>query len=261
MDANARLMASLAASFTLGPLLAGLVSHRWGAASAVMFDGVSFLVSAGALALTRAVAAPRLERATSDVTLVDALRFIWNDPLLRVGVALLATLTGLGAATLQLLIFHLKVDLACDEARIGSIFALASVGAIAGAAAAPATRRRLGLGRAIWLGSAVDAFFTIGVGLAASATGIAVAATGWAFGSRIRDVALISMRQERVPDHLLGRVSAAYWALMTLAAPLGAAIAGAAAERVGVGRVLVASGALASVAVVLVARSALGRAR
>jgi MFS family permease len=260
IDANARLQGSLAASFALGPMLAGLVAQAGGAAAAVLVDAASFVVSAAALAVVRAVAPLRSEPA-SGVTLGDALRFIRGDPFLRVGAAFLATLAAIGAATLQLLIFHLKVDLRCTDTRLGILFAVSSVGAIAGAVAAPTVRRRLGLGRAITVGAIIDAAGTVSAGLAGGTGGIAASATVWAMGSRVRDVALISMRQERVPDRLLGRVSAAYWAIMTVAAPLGASLAGMIAERIGVRAVLVGSGVLAAVPTLVVRTTALGKAR
>jgi hypothetical protein len=52
------------------------------------------------------------------------------------------------------------------------------------------------------------------------------------------------MRQEVTPDHLLGRVTSAFWAIITAPAPIGAAAATAIAARTGVGPVFVGMGLL-----------------
>jgi hypothetical protein len=61
----------------------------------------------------------------------------------------------------------------------------------------------------------------------------------------------MTLRQEITPDHLLGRVTAAFWTLAGITAPLGAAMSTSLAAVFGVPAVLVGMGCmLASLAVV-----------
>jgi hypothetical protein len=63
-----------------------------------------------------------------------------------------------------------------------------------------------------------------------------------AFADGARSVLAMSYRQEITPDHRLGRVTAAFWTLINLPLPLGAALTTALAARIHTGPTLVASG-------------------
>jgi hypothetical protein len=52
----------------------------------------------------------------------------------------------------------------------------------------------------------------------------------------------MSLRQEVTPDHLLGRVTSAFWTIHGAPGPVGAALLGWAAARYGVGPVLIMAG-------------------
>jgi hypothetical protein len=58
----------------------------------------------------------------------------------------------------------------------------------------------------------------------------------------VRGINSMSLRQEITPDHLLGRVTAAFWTLNTVPGPVGAAIMTALAEHQGAPLVLVLMG-------------------
>jgi hypothetical protein len=71
----------------------------------------------------------------------------------------------------------------------------------------------------------------------------------------------MSLRQQITPDHLLGRVTAAFWTLCFASAPVGAALATWAAEHVGVRPVLVVQGGLLALTTALVGLTPLRLAR
>jgi MFS family permease len=85
------------------------------------------------------------------------------------------------------------------------------------------------------------------VGLAPGVATLAVFATVFGFGNTIRNINSMSLRQQLTPDHLLGRVSAAWWTMLTVFGPLGNALGAALAERTSVKIVFTVSGMISIV--------------
>jgi glycine cleavage system pyridoxal-binding protein P len=67
----------------------------------------------------------------------------------------------------------------------------------------------------------------------------------------------MTLRQELTPDHLLGRVTAAFWTMLTVPAALGADVNARLAERFGVAPVLTVAGGAVVGLMALGARSSL----
>ncbi|MBB5953905.1 MFS family permease [Saccharothrix tamanrassetensis] len=78
-----------------------------------------------------------------------------------------------------------------------------------------------------------------------SALVVAGAVLGYAFGMALAGISSMSLRQSVTPDHLLGRVTSAFWTVHTALAPLGASALTALVAAFGV------RGPLLGVAVVL----------
>jgi ABC-type amino acid transport system permease subunit len=72
---------------------------------------------------------------------------------------------------------------------------------------------------------------------------IAVLAAIYLGCESVGGVCSMSLRQEVTPDHLLGRVTSAFWTIHGAPGPVGAVLLGWAAARYGVGPVLVTAGA------------------
>jgi len=245
-EANGRLQGSYALMFLVGPLVAGTLCHRYGAPVAIGLDALSFAVSAGSLTLLRLRRASA-ERATDEgwlKSLLEGLRFLWNEPRLRWITILLAGFALVASAFLDLFIFHLKRDLGQDDARVGMVFGVAALGSILGALAAAPMRKRFGFGATWLLAGFIQGVAVVLMGRSHTVFGVAMFACVFSFAMLLRSVTSITMRQEITPDHLLGRVTAAFWTLITAPAPIGATIATAIAERVGVTRVFVGMGAV-----------------
>jgi len=71
---------------------------------------------------------------------------------------------------------------------------------------------------------------------------IAALAAVYMAGESVGGICSMSLRQEVTPDHLLGRVTSAFWTIHGAPGPVGAALLGWAAGRYGVVPVLVTSG-------------------
>lgn len=236
-EANGRLHASYNVMFLIGPSLAGFVSHQFGPATAIGIDAASFLASAASLVIVR------LRQASADHSgaptgrpieeLLAGMRFLMHEPVLRSVALLIAPVMFLSAAGMDLFIFHLKHNLGHDDNMVGLLLGFGSLGGIVGALLAPRMRHRFGFAFC-WLGGGFlegAAIFLIG------STSLLFAIFGFLMvlnlGQAIRNINSMSLRQEITPDYLLGRVTAAFWLLMTVPGPLGAATMSALATQIG----------------------------
>ena len=237
--ANGRLQATVGVAFVLGPVLAGLISARVGPSAAIGVDAASFLVSAASLTLLRlrqaaATRHPHGESAGQMAELLAGARFLFAHPVLRAITIVLAVFTFSTTGSLDLFIFYLKHDLHQSDNAVGFIFGLACVGAIGAGLAAATLRRRLGFG-VCWLGGIIGMGVILClIAVAPGLVTVSIVAPFFSMLTTIMSIISMSLRQEITPDHLLGRVTAAFWTLSSAAGPIGAALATALAARLGV---------------------------
>ncbi|MBB5932017.1 MFS transporter [Streptomyces echinatus] len=253
--ANGRLEATNAVAYIAGPALAGLVSGLFGPTAAVAINAASFGISLLGLAfirLRRTAPDPDAAAPVSGTTTAHDLRtgfltgaaFLWRLPVLRALTGLLTVTTFLSLGMTDVFIYHLRHGLGQDERTVGYVIALGGVGTCVAAAATARLRRSWGFGRC-WLGSM--ALCSVSVLVLGSAGQVPVAAVTiflYSFGMALAGICSMSLRQEVTPDHLLGRVTSAFWTIHGSLAPLGAALLTALVGRQG------ARGPLTGVAVV-----------
>ncbi|MGW2561002.1 MFS transporter [Streptomyces sp. NPDC001514] len=255
-EANGRLNATAAAAGVVGPLCAGVVAARFGPAAAVGVDAASFGVSAACLGFVRfrgGTRATPTER-TSEPDAKAAPRRLWTDliagvsflrrhPVLRSLTVLLSVFSFLTLGLNDLLIYHLKHDLGQSDGAVGTVFAVGATGTITGALLVAPIRRGLGFG-ATWIGAvALCGVAVAGIGWAGSVAGVAVMTATFLGCAGIAGTCSMSLRQEVTPEHLLGRVTSAFWTIHYSAAPIGAAVLTWAAQRHGTAPVGLAAGA------------------
>jgi MFS family permease len=254
LAANGRMHGAYAAMFFVGPMLAGEVCQRLGAVAGIAVDALSFVLSAISLLLVRARFARPAGHPSAgpvaDFTL--GLRFLWRVPVLRATAGLLALSALLMGGRENLIIFHVKRELHRDDRAVGHVFAVAALGALAAAAAAAPLRTRFGFA-ACWIGAGLlmGAAVTL-LGHTHDLPSLAMLTACVGFAEAIRGINTMTLRQEITPDALLGRVTAAFWTVLTFPAAVGAALNGRLAERWGVAPTLAGLG-LAMVALMLAA--------
>lgn len=237
LTANAWLQGSEAASFVVGPALAGVAIQRWGAQTAVGVDALSFFASFVSLLAIRArapLAPHRRDDASSWKTdLVRGAAFVRRlRPLRAVALALLVEVFAT-AAVLDLFSFHLKSTLGQSDERVGTMFAIASAGAIAGAAIAGASRRRIGMRAVYVVTSFLLTLALAGVQFADSFLATAMLGVVFTFATSLRGVLSMTRRQELTPGHLLGRVTAVFWLALSISRMVGAYTVGQIAGQYG----------------------------
>ncbi|WP_435208809.1 MFS transporter [Micromonospora sp. bgisy143] len=238
-EANGRLQATFAATAVLGPLLAGVVSARFGPAVAIAVNAASFALSAAGLRLVRLRAArpsdaPPTVRGRPLVEFLAGARFLWRQPVLRALTVLLSVFIFLTYGFTDVLIYHVTHDLGGTEGTVGTVLGLAALGTVAGALLVAPLRRRRGFGTT-WIGAHLICGFAVaGVGAATSVPAVTALTAVYLCCVSVGGICSMSLRQEITPDHLLGRVTSAFWSTHYALGPAGAAILTWAAGRYGV---------------------------
>ncbi len=264
-EANGQLQASDALAGLVGPVLAGLLAARVGAATALGVDALSFVASLLSLAGIRF----RHARASQPVAasqrwlgqLRAGVRFLWMQPALRALTCLIAGFSFLTLGATDLVIYYLAHDLHQSDSAVGFVFGIASVGAMAGGLLAAPARRRWGFG-ACYLGGAIaEGIVFAALGIAPALALVVPLLMGYAFCEIFKGVNSIALRQQVTPDHLLGRVTAAFWTINSAPGPVGAAVLTALAARVGASAVLIGAGIAFTTVALLGLRSAAASAR
>ncbi len=244
--------AELVANDLLGPPVGGtlLALAPW---VPFALDAASFLGAAGLVRSIDHAEGPVPERPRTS-WLADAregARASWQDPVLRATGAL-AVLTQLGiVAAIAPIVVYLTDDLGLSELGFGLFLGVGSLGGVLGARAGGAVVARLGATRALFAAMA-----TMAISLAAIAVpNLVVVALGYAiaFGSLVvARILVVTVRQQTVPDRLLGRAQGLIRSLLWASATVGALVGGVLSEQVDVrAPFLLASGLVVLSAVVL----------
>jgi MFS family permease len=237
--ANSALVVNQAVAGTGGPGVAGWLSQLFGSANTLVFDALSYLVSAASLLLVRHREQRPGRPAQRSVRkeLGDGLRAVLGRPAI-LAVTLHAGCYNAGAALMNVayLIYFVR-DLHHSGAQYGLVLVAGGTGAIAGAVLAPALMRRLGAGHAfgfVVVFSTVT-YFVLPVsrggpaGIVLGALAFTVGGAGASAGS----VIAVTMRQQLTDPAVYARMNAAYRLFSVGLMTIGAAVSGLIADQVG----------------------------
>ncbi len=266
VEGNAKLQGSASAASLGGPGLAGVIAQALGAATALLFNAVSYLVSASCLIAIHS-AEPRQEsgcppfRLRRDIG--EGIRLVFSDPYLRQ----LSLFGGLANFALDgyaavMVVFLVRV-VGLSAGPVGVLLAVPGVGGLAGALAARRVAARLGTARTMLASTLCTLPFALLAPLAAAGprlafyvAGILVAATGVG----VANVIQATFRQTYCAPGILGRVTATMRFVTFGTSPLGALAGGALATWLGSRNALwIMLGILAVSATVLLTPHFLGR--
>ncbi|MGH9153089.1 MAG: MFS transporter [Acidimicrobiales bacterium] len=236
-EANGRLFAvELTANELVGPTVGGLLAAAalWsafaGGAGAYALAAASLAAMAGSYRPVR-TGPPAGIRAE----MAEGLRFVWGNRVLR---ALALMLGGSSMAlTAWMSVFVLfAVDpgpMGLSPAGYGLLLSTGAAGGIAGSWAGAAVERALGRARCLALAVAALSGAMLAPVLTASVAANAAALVLATSAAVVWNVITVSLRQSITPDHLLGRMNAAYRLLGWGTMPVGAALGGAVAQALG----------------------------
>jgi hypothetical protein len=184
--------------------------------------------------------APPAQRLRLLPAIAEGVRFLVRDPVLRWAVGFSAIYNLFEQWIVVLFTIDAVRRLGLTAGQFGLILSIGAVGALLGAAAAPAVSRRLGaLPACLWC-AAVDAVFLVlplarpewGAGALIAVLGAVFAVNGST--GALSSVILLTVRQIRVPDALRGRVNATTRAISYGSITMGAAAGGLAGQLFGV---------------------------
>ena len=191
---------------------------------------------------------------------IAGFRFLWSEPRLRSS-TLSAAAVNLGTGFIEATFVVLAAELlgAGEEWQIGVLLAGLGLGGTIGALVAPATTRRIGLGRTVMAGLlAFGVSFLGGISLGFGPVTLLLFAVAF-FGLAHVNVALVTIRQAYTPEPMLGRVTASSRAIGWVTLPVGALAGAALADSVGFRPVAIAASLLPVVTAGILVFSSLWR--
>lgn len=233
-EGNALLGASSNVAVLGGPGLGGYAVQVVGAASSLLFNALSFLVSAMCLARIGSDL-PQCQRVRDQSggsfrrDIGDGVRFVLGDPFLR-PMAFWAAVTNFGLTGYDALVVLYLVRVVRVGAGVtGVLLASSGVGAIAGSLAARRIAGRVGTARGFLLTAFLAQPLILLVPLAANGPRLAffvagslVSAAGMAMGN----VIVATFRQTYPPPGMRARATATSWFLLNGVYPPGALLGG-----------------------------------
>lgn len=239
--ANARIQATVAAGEIGGPGLGGLLLQMLGATATLVVNAAAYLVAAVGLLLMPSEERPPPPTERHFLTeLRQGVRHVVGDPYLRANVGFSALYNPFAQWITLLLMLYAVHTLELEAGQIGIVFASGAAGALIGAATASRLTTRLRVGTILVLCAAVEcgALLLIPVvdpGWARAAVVVALAALMAVngAGTAVSNVLLITIRQLRTPDRLLGRVNATMRTVTYGTIPIGALLGGVVGEWLG----------------------------
>lgn len=237
VTANGRVQASNHATQVIGPILAGGLVAFLPITTLFALDSLTFIASAVALSLVsrRFNTDDGDERDPSTIwqDVADGLRYVLRHPLLRNISLMMALINFFGATTYTQLVLFAKERLDAADAQVGLLFSAGSAGIVLWSLAAGPLRRRWTFSTVALGALMADGLFTV---LFALNRSYLLALLLWAM---VMGVGLMfnintgALRQEIVPNHMLGRVISIAGVLAWSAIPLGAIASGFAVEATG----------------------------
>jgi MFS family permease len=236
--ANGRIQASYSAAMIAGPPLAGLLAGAVSLESVMLIDAGSFVVSALSLAsIGRNFNSQRGEGESASAGIrrdvVDGLRYVLGHPVLRSISLMMALINFVSSTVYAQIVLFAEERFDAGAARVSLLFSAGSVGTILLSLAAGPLRKRLPFAP-VALGSLlIGGLLTVALAYSPSFWW-ALVLTGVTAGlGALFNINTGSLRQQIVPNHLLGRVISIAGVLAWSAIPLGTLTGGWAIERTG----------------------------
>jgi MFS family permease len=242
LEGNSKLAMSSSAAEIAGPSLTGILVQLITAPVAILFDAVSFLISAVSVMLIRKPE-PAHRPATTTPHPIAGLRFVFSHPLLRplacFSITAFLSLGFLG----PLYVLYAIRELHITPAELGIAIGMGGVGSIIGASLAPAIGRRVGLGHT-FIGSVLvlaAAYALIPLAHGPRPWPLIFLMVQQLFGDFAFSTYMINeltLRQSVAPEGMLGRVNAAMQLMTRGVFPLSALAGGILAGAIGIRQTL-----------------------
>lgn len=256
--ANSRLYAAqIFMNQFAGPPLGGFL-FAVAAVTPFLLDAGSF-VAASALVLAipgsfRVARSPTVERTAIGADIAEGLRCLWGDQIVR-GLAIALGVFNLASnGVFAIFVLFALGPLGLSETGFGILLGVSAIGAFLGTLLAPRVSTLLGRGRTLVAVAIANGVSLIVIGIVADpvVTGALFALEG--FAGIVWNVITVSLRQNLIPNHLLGRVNSVYRLIGWGTIPIGALAGGLIARGFGVRATFYVAGAVIIVMAQLLVR-------
>jgi MFS family permease len=184
------------------------------------------LLLAGGFRVRRPSGGPAARRSLRR-EVAEGVRWLWDHRLLRALALLAGGIALLMSMQYATFVLYAQEVLRLDARGFGLLSTATAAGAVLGGQLAPAISRRIGQRAALLLAVAGLAPAYATVGLTASGALVAAAYVAEGFLILLWNVITVSLRQQVVPEAVLGRVNGVYQLLVHGATPLGSLAGGA----------------------------------
>src|SRR6266540_3422134 len=222
------MQASFAAVGVIGPFLAGFLVALIPTPTLLLFDALSFLISASLLArITTSFNVATVRKPTTlRRDIAEGLRHVLQHPVLR-AIAAIALLVNFVVVTIGTqTVFFVKDWLQASDTQLGLFYAAGSMGVISFSLAAGILRKHLRFSTVALGATILHGLLTIALALTQVVWGALLLVALMAGLMMLFNINVISLRQAIVPNLLLGRVTSVLNVLAGSAAPLGTLIGG-----------------------------------
>jgi MFS family permease len=238
---NSKLQVSASTAQVGGPALAGWLVRWLTAPTALLFDAVSFLVSAVSLiAVRKKESPPERERPDSRVwqDIGEGLRFTFGNASLRACVLEAGTYNMFWLVLETVFLLYANRHLGMSTGAIGLVLGGGALGALAGALIAERLAARFGLGTVVSVAMTLGCAAPVLVPLASGPRWVIFTLFTLAFflggaGTTVANIQVVSLRQAITPPAMLGRMNASYRFVAWGTVPLGSLLGGALGEAIG----------------------------
>ena len=234
--ANGRMQASFSAASVIGPILAGLLVFVFPLVTVLLFDALSFVVSAVSLILIKTSfngpSARGQKRTTIRQDIAEGLRYVLNQPVLRAVAIMMALVNLVVTTTSTQLVLFAKHQFQATDSQVSLFYAASGIGIVLLSLATGFLRKRwsfsiVALGALMLDGLLIVVFSLTSFYWIALFLWLFIVGLGALFNINVN-----SMRQLITPDHLLGRVMTIATVLAWSAIPLGTLIGGIVIEQI-----------------------------
>jgi MFS family permease len=247
IDGNSKLELSRSAGEIVGPGLAGALVQVFTAPVAILVDAFSFLVSAFSLLWIRAPeVVPKVDEQGKGLwhEILEGLRFVFGDPMLRALTGSFATLTLFNSLLEAVFVLYVTKEIGIKPATLGLIFAIGSIGFVVGALLAEKLTQRLGMGLTLLFAPLVIGTSDLLIPLAGLVPEFAFPLLGIAqllFGLArpVFSINQLSLRQTITPARMLGRMNASVSFVVFGIPTVGALLGGVLGQSIGLPKTLV----------------------
>jgi predicted MFS family arabinose efflux permease len=218
----------------VGPSFGTVLYQAFGRSVPFIADAVTYVASIVSLMRiktpfhTERTAATRSLRAE----VVEGLRWLWGNPLIRYMAFLTGGFNLINAAT-PLIIIVLAKQMGATDGAIGVIFSAAGIGGILGSLVGGQIQRRFTFGQVIITVTWISALLFPLYAIVPSYFLLAVVCGAFYFLGPIYNVVQFSYRLALIPDRLQGRVNSVFRLLAFGFMPIGAALSGVLIEHFG----------------------------